>query len=91
VEVPATPIDLAVTGLTDSARVALLEHFRVDRHHSNAFTAWKKMGSPQSPSAQQYDQLQLLTSPAHIPLEHGSAHLQFVLPRQGLSLVRLTW
>jgi xylan 1,4-beta-xylosidase len=97
VDVPASPIDLVVKGLPESAHRALLEHFPVDRHHSNAFTAWNEMGSPQSPSAQQYDQLQraaqlqLLTSPAHIPLEHGSAHLQFVLPRQGLSLVRLTW
>jgi xylan 1,4-beta-xylosidase len=36
-------------------------------------------------------QLQLLTSPAWISLERGTAHLQFTLPRQGLSLVRLTW
>ncbi len=97
VDVPAAPIDLAVTGLTDSARVALLEHFRVDRHHSNAFTAWKEMGSPQSPSAQQYEQLQragqlqLLTSPARVPLEHGVTRLQFALPRQGVSLLRLSW
>jgi xylan 1,4-beta-xylosidase len=55
------------------------------------------MGSPQSPSAEQYDQLQsagqlqLLTSPAWIPIEHGVAHLQFTLPRQGLTLLRITW
>jgi xylan 1,4-beta-xylosidase len=97
VEAPAAPIDLAVSGLPESARLALLEHFRIDRHHSNAFTAWKEMGSPQSPSPGQYDQLQraaqlqLLTSPAWISLERGTAHLQFTLPRQGLSLVRLTW
>jgi xylan 1,4-beta-xylosidase len=97
VDVPPPPIDLAVSGLPESARLALLEHFRIDRHHSNAFTAWKEMGSPQSPSAEQFDQLQraaqlqVLTSPAWIPLEHGTANLQFTLPRQGLSLVRLAW
>jgi xylan 1,4-beta-xylosidase len=97
VEVAPAPIDLAVKGLPESAHRALLEHFRVDRHHSNAFTAWNEMGSPQSPSAQQYDrlqragQLQLLTSPARVPLEHGVTRLQFTLPRQGVSLVRLTW
>ena len=97
VDAPAAPIDLAVSGLPESARLVLLEHFRIDRHHSNAFTAWKEMGSPQSPSAEQYErlqragQLQLLASPARIPLEHGTARMQFTLPRQGVSLVRLTW
>jgi len=97
VDVPASPNDLVVKGLPESAHRALLEHFRVDRHHSNAFTAWNQMGSPQSPSAQQYEQLQragqlqLLTSPARIPLEHGVTHLQFTLPRQAVSLVRLAW
>ncbi len=97
VDAPAAPIDLAVSGLPESARLVLLEHFRIDRHHSNAFTAWNEMGSPQSPSAEQYErlqragQLQLLASPARIPLEHGTARMQFTLPRQGVSLVRLTW
>jgi xylan 1,4-beta-xylosidase len=55
------------------------------------------MASPQSPTGVQYEQLQragqlqLLGSPAWIPIERGSAHLQFALPRQGLSLVRITW
>ncbi len=97
VDAPAAPIDLAVSGLPESARLVLLEHFRIDRHHSNAFTAWKEMGSPQSPSAEQFErlqragQLQFLASPARIPLEHGTARMQFTLPRQGVSLVRLTW
>jgi xylan 1,4-beta-xylosidase len=97
VDAPAAPIDLAITGLPESMHLALVEHFRIDARHSNAFTAWKQMGSPQSPSAEQYDQLQsagqlqLLTSPAWIPIEHGVAHLQFTLPRQGLTLLRITW
>jgi xylan 1,4-beta-xylosidase len=97
VDFPAAPIDLAITGLPESVRLALVEHFRIDAHHSNAFTAWKQMKSPQSPSPEQSEQLQsagqlqLLTSPAWIPIEHGEAHLQFTLPRQGMSLLRLTW
>jgi xylan 1,4-beta-xylosidase len=97
VDFPAAPIDLAITGLPDSVHLALVEHFRIDAHHSNAFTAWKQMGSPQSPSPEQFEQLQsagqlqLLTSPAWIPIEHSEARLQFTLPRQGLSLLRLTW
>ncbi|MGA9544061.1 MAG: beta-xylosidase [Candidatus Sulfotelmatobacter sp.] len=94
---PAAPIDLVISGLPKDAKRGLLEHFRVDSDHSNAFTAWKEMGSPQSPSASQYTrlesagQLQLLTSPTWIELPHGEVHLQFALPRQGLSLLRLAW
>jgi xylan 1,4-beta-xylosidase len=94
---PAAPIDLAITGLPESVRPALVEHFRIDAHHSNAFTAWKEMGSPKSPSPDQYEQLQsagqlaFLTSPAWIRIERGGVHLRFTLPRQGLSLVRITW
>jgi len=97
VSVPAAPIDLHVSGLPAEAERGLLEHFRVDSGHSNAFAAWKEMGSPQSPSASEYErlqgsgQLQLLNSPAWVAIQQGVVHLQFTLPRQGLSLVRLAW
>jgi xylan 1,4-beta-xylosidase len=94
---PAAPIDLVITGLPATARRGLLEHFRVDADYSNAFTTWKDMGSPQSLSASEYErlqragQLQLLNSPAWIPIQQGAVQLQFLLPRQGISLVRLAW
>jgi len=94
---PAAPIDLVITGLPANAKRGLLEHFRVDSEHSDAFTAWKEMGSPQSPSESEFKllesagQLQLLTSPAWIAIEQGAVHLHFTLPRQALSLVHLSW
>jgi xylan 1,4-beta-xylosidase len=94
---PAAPIHLEVSGLPATASRGLLEHFRVDSQHSNGFAVWKEMGSPQSPSETQYEQLeragelQLLTSPAWIPIKQGAARLQFALPRQGLSLMRIAW
>jgi len=93
----AAKIDLSVGGLPANVSQALLEHFRIDSHHSNAFMAWKEMGSPQSPTSQQYEQLeaaaqlQLFASPSFIPIDHGATHLQFILPRQGLSLLRINW
>jgi xylan 1,4-beta-xylosidase len=90
-------IDLNVDGLPATARHAVVEHFRIDRTHSNAFTTWKEMGSPESLSPEQRErlerdgQLQLLDSPQSMPVENGKVHLQFPLPRQGVSLVRLTW
>jgi xylan 1,4-beta-xylosidase len=93
----AAPIDLVVEGLPAKAARGLSEHFRIDANHSNAFTAWQAMGSPQQPSAAQVQQLQdagqlqLLTSPSWLPIESGRVHLQFDLPRQGLSLLRISW
>jgi xylan 1,4-beta-xylosidase len=95
--VDAAKIESFVEGLPGNISRALLEHFRIDSDHSNAFTAWKEMGSPQTPSPLQYEQLesagqlQLLASPSFIPIEKGSAHVQFTLPRQGLSLLRIHW
>ena len=98
-DVPAdpTPIDLALSGLPARTSRALHEHFRVDASHSNAFAVWKEIGSLQSPTEAQYQQLQhagqleLLTSPEWVPIDQGAAHLQFMLSRQGISLIRIAW
>src|SRR3954468_10786577 len=73
-DLPATPasIDLAISGVRADQKRVLLQHFRIDSAHSNAFTAWKQMGSPQAPAPDQYKQLedagqlQLLASPQWI-------------------------
>jgi xylan 1,4-beta-xylosidase len=97
VSAPAADIDLALDGLPSELTRGVVEHFRIDSTHSNAFAAWKQMGSPQSLSAAQYKQLQkegqlqLLTSPESVPFQKGSVRLHFSLPRQSMSLVRLAW
>jgi xylan 1,4-beta-xylosidase len=94
---PDAQIHAVIRGLPKEARSGLLEHYRVDESHSNAFAMWKKMGSSQSPSSDQFEQLwnagqlQLLASPAWLPFDGGNARLQFALPRQALSLVRIMW
>ncbi len=93
----AALIELVVSGLPSKAGRCLIEHYRVDSSHSNAFTAWEEMGSPQSPSPAQQGhleaagQLQLLSSPTWSTIDQGSVRLEFSLPRQGLSLVRISW
>jgi xylan 1,4-beta-xylosidase len=90
-------ISLTLSGLPSDVTRGWLEHFRVDSSHSNAFTAWREMGSPQTPTPEQYrqlesaGQLQLLTSPQWIPMEQGAARLEFELPRPGVSLLRMGW
>jgi xylan 1,4-beta-xylosidase len=94
---PDAQIDAIIRGLPKEARLGLMEHYRIDSGHSNAFALWKKMGSPQSPSPEQFEQLeaagqlQLLGSPTWIPIKQGNAQLAFTLPRQALSLVRIAW
>lgn len=95
VAAPDAPVELAISGLPAGA--GLVEHFRIDLSHSNSFAAWKGMGSPPEPSAEQRErlgdagQLQLLDSPAWIVFAGGKAHLTFNLPRQAVSLVRVSW
>jgi len=96
-DLPAPPaeIELMVEGLT-SGRVQL-SHYRIDADHSNSYEAWKKMGTPQNPSAAQYARLEkaggleLLNSPERLQTSNGRVALRFILPRQGLSLCRLAW
>jgi xylan 1,4-beta-xylosidase len=102
VAAPRASIDLTITGLpanheSSGKDRALLEHFRIDSIHSNAFTAWKSLGSPQQPTSDQYrelessGQLQLLTSPEWIDVHDATANLHFELPRQAVSLLRILW
>jgi len=90
-------ISLRIDELPGGIHHVLVTHYRIDRDHSNSFTAWTAMGSPQHPSAGQIanlkaaGQLQTLASPAWLKPRSGELHLSFMLPRQALSLVRIEW
>jgi xylan 1,4-beta-xylosidase len=94
---PSADVDLTAVGLPEGVSEATLEHFRIDEEHSNAFTAWKRMGSPQPPTAEQYAQLQKagklaeLEGPRAVTVEKGQVSLKFSLPREGVSLIVLQW
>lgn len=98
-DVPADPasIELTVDGIPiDANRVGLL-HFRIDSEHSNAFNAWKQLGAPEllSNNVQQEleraGQLQLLSSPEWVSVKYKTLHMHLELPRQGLSLLQLSY
>jgi xylan 1,4-beta-xylosidase len=99
VDVPAaaTPTTLHIQGLPSTLRRVLLSEYRIDDTHSNAYSVWLAMGSPQQPSAAQIaelkrrDGLQLLRSPQWLDVTHGAAALSADLPRQSVSLLRLQW
>jgi xylan 1,4-beta-xylosidase len=93
--VPAAPVEVKLKGIPASK--VLLHHYRIDQELSNSYEAWKKMGSPKNPSAEQVaalekaGQLHLLTSPEWLKTVNGEAVIKMQLPRQGVSLLQLTW
>jgi xylan 1,4-beta-xylosidase len=97
VPAPGATIAVSLKGIPASARRVLLQHYRIDNDHSNAYTVWKDMGSPQQPTPEQYaklqaaGQLQMLDSPQWITPANGEVKVDVQLPRQGLSLLRVTW
>ena len=68
--------------------------WRVDENNGNAFAAWKKMGSPQSPNATQYQELELASGFLPQALKPQSARrgtllFDVAIPRQGVALLVL--
>jgi xylan 1,4-beta-xylosidase len=94
---PAAAVEMTLKSLPGAAAGATLRHYRIDGEHSNAYTAWLAMGSPQKPTAEQYAKLEAagrlatLGDPAPLPLENGSAVVRLTLPRQAVSLLVIEW
>ena len=95
---PDAAVTLSLEGLGLKQGKAKLQHFRIDAAHSNAFTAWQRLGSPAAPSPAQYEQLQaasqltpLAGAPASLDVAGGRASLQIALPRQAVSLIVIEW
>jgi len=90
------PVEITIKNIP--AKKVLLQHYRIDKEHSNAYELWKKMGSPQNVSAEQYKQLEnsgqltLLTSPEWVSVPTGGTLTQhFMLPGQGVSLIKVVY
>ena len=92
-----SPTTITISGIPAGVHRVLLQHFRIDDTHSNAYTVWQHMGSPQHPTSQQYaelqsaGQLQLLTSPRWLVVTNGQVEVETGMPREGISLLHLTW
>jgi xylan 1,4-beta-xylosidase len=94
---PVADVALSIAGLPAGLQSAMLKEFRIDADHSNAYEVWKKMSSPQQPSAAQLAELekaaQLATLPGlgKLPVAEGNATIRIRLPRQAVSLVVVQW
>jgi xylan 1,4-beta-xylosidase len=98
-DLPAAGAEVQVTiaGIPAGVHKVLLEHYRIDETHSNSYSVWKGMGSPQTPTPEQYarlkeaGQLERLSSPQWLDVTGGKVTIGTALPRQATSMMRLTW
>ena len=73
-----------------------LTEYRIDNEHSNSYEVWKKMGSPQNPTAEQIKilekagQLQMMNKPRQLNVKNKTT-INIHLPQQGVSLLKLDW
>ncbi len=92
---PDAEVALEISGLAASDGPVLMRHYRVDRDHSNAYEAWKQMGSPPNPTPDQYasllrsSRLALVDSPEWVRAEPGVLKVRMTLTRQAVSLLQV--
>ena len=88
---PAADITLTIDGLKDGA--STITQYRVDGDHGNSYAAWLKMGSPQTPTSEQYQQLEragklaTLGGAKKVRIAGGTLSEKLSLPRQGVALL----
>jgi len=89
-----SPVSLTIRNIP--AKSATIYHYRIDKDHSNAYEVWKKMGSPQNPTSAQIKELEksgkleMMGNPATIKIENNQYKVEMQLPRQAVSLIKLT-
>lgn len=94
---PDARVDLRLERPGTMPARATFKHYRIDETNSNAYTAWKKLGSPQSVPPDQYRSLEAagklaeVKSLAQVESGEGTLQLRFLLPRQAVSLFYFAW
>jgi xylan 1,4-beta-xylosidase len=91
------PVKLTVKAPKNGAKRARIVHYRIDDTHSNAYTRWLEMNSPQKPTPDMLSrlkaaaELELLEPVRFCDVRNGKVELNFSLPRYGVSLVEIHW
>ena len=91
---PEAEVRLQITGWEYAP--GQVTHYRIDEEHSNSFTAWKEMGSPQEPTDEQYAELEEkmklteMNAPGEIAVDGNKLEVKFSLPRAAVSLLVFT-
>lgn len=90
-----SPVEINIKGIP--AEKATLIHYRIDSEHSNSYEVWKKMGSLQNPTPDQIvtlekaGKLETLSEPSEIKITNTKTTIKIQLPRQAVSLLRISY
>ncbi|MGE5812292.1 MAG: GH39 family glycosyl hydrolase [Ignavibacteria bacterium] len=90
-----SPVEINIKGIP--AKKATLIHYRIDSEHSNSYEVWKKMGSLQNPTPDQIvtlekaGKLETLSEPSEIKITNTKTTIKIQLPRQAVSLLRISY
>jgi xylan 1,4-beta-xylosidase len=97
-DVPGPVADIALTAdHLPASKAATLTEYRIDQTHSNAHETWLHIGSPSHPRPEQLAllqkdaQLQKLREDPAVSIDGGIFKATLSLPRQGISLLILTF
>ena len=91
---PAEPVNVTIKGIP--SKIVTAKIYLIDSENSNSYEVWKKMGSPQSPSAEQITTLEkagslkCVNSQKH-STKSGNLIMSLNLKRQAVALVTVNW
>jgi xylan 1,4-beta-xylosidase len=95
VAAPPAAVMMTIDGLSPGRPT--ITQYRVDDRHSNAYEAWKAVGSPQSLTSAQRralekaGQLEAIGTPARQAIDRGRLTIDVSLPRQGVALFTIAY
>jgi xylan 1,4-beta-xylosidase len=92
---PTSSISLQLANLPVESGKATMDTYLIDQNHSNSYTTWLDMGSPQDPSPEQYRELEessileKVAGQKKIKVNQSQANIELTLHRQGVTLLVL--
>jgi xylan 1,4-beta-xylosidase len=84
-------IELSLIGLPAGASNVRVTEQRIDETSANSYTAWKKLGSPKTPTKEQVEQIQQAGKLVSVDGKIDGSKVSVALPRQGVSLITVQW
>ncbi|MCX6333079.1 MAG: beta-xylosidase [Bacteroidia bacterium] len=89
------PVQFTINGIP--AKKVKITQYRIDRDNSNSYELWKKMGSPQDPTTEQYSRLEkagmlkMYDIPVVQKVKKGVIKIKTSIQRQGVGMVKIEW
>lgn len=89
-----TTVALSLSHLFEPGETVAATITRIDENNANAYTLWRAMGEPQTPSAEQINALhaasELNSKPFSLaPHQDGDWHAELKLPKQSIALIEI--